>query len=450
MKKLYNYEYNFSYFENLTDVYINNHNIDNQYNNRNISSLTLSALNIREFFNTSSQYKIETSNSVINDTIKPMNNLISQQLDLGSKLKDEFRRLEKDYKESINNLEKQKNKFLNHYIQVENNTRDYELSKLNPMNQINTDKLAVKVNNILKEAKEIEKAYLIQLSQANNLRGQFIEEVKRILAIFENLDVELSNIFKSSFQKYVVYYSANLTNISFDFDKIKKSVSSINTDKDKINFIQKNKKPYEYPIKHDYNGYHIKLQENMNTESQYPPEIVIKIVDTIQSNFLMKTSEWDCECEINKLHVCKIVRNIFEKDSITNEDRITTCKLLNDNRLRLFFLKQLNNYRIKGVFNIKENNFDVIGEILKKIINSCVISSKKSSSYRKKSDDNTFDNIEEVLSNADKEYYENCKFVIILSQTFKCDGVLLQEKIENEPIFKTREFWVNMIQSKLN
>ena len=108
MKKLYNYEYNFSYFENLTDVYINNHNIDNQYNNKNISSLTLSALNIREFFNTSSQYKIETSNSVINDTIKPMNNLISQQLDLGSKLKDEFRRLEKDYKESINNLEKQK------------------------------------------------------------------------------------------------------------------------------------------------------------------------------------------------------------------------------------------------------------------------------------------------------------------------------------------------------
>lgn len=371
-----------------------------------------------------------------------MEKLIQVQQEDGVKLKKDYEKIEKEYKEQISNLEKSKQKFLNAYSNAEAAAKDYELNKISPLSN-NMEKSQIKCISTLKEAKEAEKAYLTQLTNTNNIRGQYIEENKRILCLLESLDYSFAMICKESFQKYIVYSNAYITNQNFDLDKLKQSISMINIDYDMQSFIDNNQVKLEYPPKHEYCEYQIKLKENPCYEYHYPPEVVLKIIDTVNSNFEMKVHEWDFNEEMNKLRINDMIKKVFNDDDISDDERKMITHLLHSRTYRSYFLNHLNSYRIKGLFQIKEKNFEIIGEILKKILNSQEIKDN-SNSNSSNNNNNEYEN----LMLADKDYFEECKYVIILSQTFKCKNDSLQVKIEKDPVLQKREFWENMIQSK--
>lgn len=415
LKKLYDYNYTFL----------------------NEGSLTFCSENIREYINTMSIYSQESAESIKNEVIKPLEKVISMQLEEGSKLEKEHKKIERDYKDQISSLEKAKGKFLNLSMIAENATRDYELSKITPLNN-NIEKNQKNCLSALKEVKDAEKYYLQQLTQTNNLRGFYIEENKRLLSTFEALDYCFSNICKESFQKFIVYTNAHISNQNFDIDKLKQSLNKIDVDSDLQEFIKVNKTELVLPPKHEYCEYNIKLQENPCIESNYPAEIVLKIISVIHDNFEMKASNWDYTEEVNKLKIGEMIKKVFNDSDIYDDERKLINSLLHNKKYRLFFLNSLNSYRIKGIFQIKEKNFEIMGEILKKILNCLSFEENENKDKMEYSE----------LVTADKDYFEAAKYVIILSQTFKCKNESLQSKIEGEPILQTRQFWENMIQSK--
>lgn len=426
------------YSKKLLKLYENNSIIKDE------GTISLCANNIRDYFFTLSSYTQETSELTKRDILKPIERTLSEQNEIGSKLEKEHKKLDKEYKEQINQLEKAKMKFLLACSNAEINTRDHELSKISLFPQ-NLEKIHLKCINSLKEAKEAEKMYLIQLTITNNLRGQYIEEHKRIFSHLEALDYCFADICKESFQKYIVYSNAHISNQTFDLDKLKKCLSFINIDADMQDFINKNKVELIYPPKHEYNEYEIKLKETIN-EGYYPPEISLKIINTINENFEIKKSSWNYEEESNKLKITFMIKKIFNDDEISNEERIFINNLLKETNYQYFFLNNLNTYRVKGQFNIKEKNFEILGEILKKILNSPKSNKSRKNSLNVENDNKSEDEIN--FLNADKDYFEACKYVIILSQTFKCNNISLQTKIENEVILQKTEFWENMIQCK--
>ena len=463
------------------------------------SSLTNCSENIREFFVTTAEYNTSNAESIKKEVVQPLEKLITQQTDEGVKIEKEYKKVDKEYKDYCNNLEKAKTKFLLLSSQAEVSVRDYELGLLSHY-ELNIEKLKKNRDEKLREAKESEKIYIHHLSITNSFRINFIEENKRIFSLLESLDYSFSIQVKEAFQKYIAYNNANLTNQNFDLDKLKQSISTINIDADLQNFIKFNKVDCDYPSKHDYIEYGIKLRENPPFEYNYPPEAVLKIVNTVYSNFEYKKTKWDFNEETIKLKICYLIKKIFEDSLISDEELKMINVIIQDKDYKLYFLSHLNSYRIKGIFNLKEKNFEILGEILKKILNSHVYSStskqgsrkgteqlRESRKFSENEDLNTktqrsissdlvigkYEIIEienpkiersestkiygdeeynlihaKSLQDADAEYYEACKYVIILSQTFKCGKLSLQSKIENEEVLKKKEFWENMIQRK--
>lgn len=98
--------------------------------------------------------------------------------------------------------------------------------------------------------------------------------------------------------------------------------------------------------------------------------------------------------------------------------------LLKEKKYRIAFLSFLNKYRSSGLFCISENCFNIIGDIMNRIL-------------------------DEVTQNED---YESARYCIILSQTFhfiKGDiKIFLQQKIQKHKSLKQTTFWENFIACK--
>lgn len=383
------------------------------------NSLSKCANNIRDYYNNLYNYLHEYSEMVKKEIVKPIEVLINIHNDTGIKLDKDYKKIDKEYKDSITNLEKAKTKYHSTYSQLESAAKDFETAKVCLL-QTGIDKFQNKQYNILKEAKDSEKAYLKQLSLTNNIRINYIDELKRILNSFEKLDVEYNCTCKEVFQKYSIFTNALVANQNYDIDKLKKSVNSISIHNDIQDFIYSNKTNNKYPSIHEFYQYKINLQSKPAYEYPYPTEVILNTIQTLHNNFEVKNTNWNYYEELNKVKINEIATNAIKGEDISQEDKNMLVELLEDKKYRIQFLSSLNNFRIKGYFNISTVAYEIIGLILKKII-------------------------ELVTKNND---YESAKYVIILSQTFKNNDKCLQSSIQEEPILKGKEFWENMIARK--
>ncbi len=86
-----------------------------------------------------------------------------------------------------------------------------------------TPDLKIKLENkfqiSLKEAKESEKNYINSINLANNLRENFIENMKKTLNNFQELEENLGLIIKDSLRKYMVYQIAYIRNMQYDIER---------------------------------------------------------------------------------------------------------------------------------------------------------------------------------------------------------------------------------------
>lgn len=95
-----------------------------------------------------------------------------------------------------------------------------ELSKVNSnLTPDLKNKLENRFQNSLKEAKETERAYISAINQANFHRENYIENMKKTLNEFQNLEEKCCEMIKDTLRKYVVYQVAYIRNLQYDIEK---------------------------------------------------------------------------------------------------------------------------------------------------------------------------------------------------------------------------------------
>lgn len=371
---------------------------------------------MREYLNNVSIYYCEYVEAIRRDVIKPLELQLSVDYEHGLKLEKEHKKVNSDYIDIVYQLEKAKTKFLSLSQISENSAKDYETAKI-CMNTTGVERFQIKSISSLKESKDAEKSYIHCLKQANNIRANYIDEMKRILNQMEQYEMQLSEKCKEAFQRYSVFLNAFVTNQHFDIDKLKQSAVQIDIHKDLNNFILKNQKNYIHPSPHEFFPYRFQLKQKHPHEFNLPTEVVLNTIKTLQDNLEIKYDDWNYEEELKKVKVNTIANNAIRGEDVSNEERTLILELLKQKQFRLQFLTSLNNYRIKGQFTISLPSFELIGYILKTILQIVV----------------------------EVDDFESSKYVIILSQTFKNGDVSLQQCIQNEEILQTRGFWEKML-----
>jgi len=81
------------------------------------------------------------------------------------------------------------------------------------------NKLENKFQNSLKEAKEAERTYINTINNANFQRENFIENMKKTMNDFQNLEEKCGEIIKDTLRKYLVYQVAYIRNMQYDIEK---------------------------------------------------------------------------------------------------------------------------------------------------------------------------------------------------------------------------------------
>ena len=383
------------------------------------TSLGICALDMREYYNNLSSYCNDYAESLKKEVVYPIDQLIMSQLEFGSRIEKENKRIDREYIESVSTLERTKQKYLNLSQIAESATKDYETSKICQI-QTSIDKFQNKSIASLKEAKDAESVYIHQLKITNKVRENYINECTKILNTLEDMDYKLSLLSKESFQKYSIFSNAFVTNQNYDMDKLKNSLTQINIEQDNQRYIEKNKKNYIHPPEFVFNHYKFQLKIKPVYEHNIPVEVVLNTIRTLQNTFELKYDDWSYEDELNKVKVYEISNIAIRGAEIDDNLKSDLVKLLDIKKYRLLFLSLLNNHRVKGQFNINQASYELIGQIFKKIL----------------------------ISIEENQDYESAKFVIILSQTFKYDNKSLQYSIIETDILKGKEFWESMIACK--
>ena len=130
------------------------------------------------------------------------------------------------------------------------------------MNSDQRSRLSNKAQNALKEAKEAEKAYILNLNYANNTRDLFIDATKRILTEFQSLEERYIDFTKDSLRKYTIYQISLVRNLQYDLDKkakvlsyYNKTMETIDSKADIRDFIEKNATKGLPPYKFEFIPY---------------------------------------------------------------------------------------------------------------------------------------------------------------------------------------------------
>ena len=145
---------------------------------------------------------------------------MNEQNSEGKKLNQEIKKQEKEFKDAVEKMEKMKIKFHTSAKIAEEIKFQTELGKINcslPPDLKNKLENRFQIN--LKEAKEAERNYINSINNANNIRENFIENMKKTMNDFQKLEENLGEIIKDSLRKYLVYQVSYIRNMQYDIER---------------------------------------------------------------------------------------------------------------------------------------------------------------------------------------------------------------------------------------
>ena len=349
-----------------------------------------------------------------------------------------------------------------------------KLRDLYKLNMSNTEDILVKnfnkkdKNNIMKEqiknsltsAKKIEKDYKDLINSTKLFEGTFDSLYSSSLENFKKLSSETSNQLKDSIINFIVLLKDNMKMTSIELDMHIPSLSNLDEKKEMekiiVNSYSKNNKlihvkPEKYRLKlfkkrkgeeigNDNTSFKspiVNIEDGFGETSLIEDENIINILKTMKEHFeLFEDNDLDMEIEEEK-HKCLILtKKIFNiedpklKNNIPKDEEIEKLNtLLDKHHNRVVFLQILSEPRGSGKFEITQLTFDILSKLLNTIIN-------------KVERDNDFHCVENA---------------IIISQTYyvndnknKNNKLYLQQKIQNNELFKSKKFWEEFLDFCIN
>jgi septal ring factor EnvC (AmiA/AmiB activator) len=232
-------------------------------------------------------YTIEFVNSLREEVIDPLKQFMNEQNNLGKILNTEMKKVEKEFKDVADKLDRARNKFHNLAKNAEDSKLQSELAKLNTnLNFEQKNKFEIKSQNSLKEAKDAERLYIANVNTANNIRDVYIETMKKSLNEFQNMEEKLVEMTKDSLRKYVIYQVALIRNLQYDIERKASFMEGINAQADIRSFIERNATNSLPPYKFEFIPYASEIDSRVNVESnKYPKEVLSNVKNFISNVF---------------------------------------------------------------------------------------------------------------------------------------------------------------------
>jgi hypothetical protein len=237
------------------------------------------------------QYYNDHSNEIKRDVIEPAKKFLDDQHAVAKKNYNDVKRLEKEYKEAINNVEKLKSKFLTTARNAELKKLDSELAKLSTIPQSDKDNFHSKSTTALKDAKDAEKQYITALNYANLVRAAYIEGSKTALHNFQSLEEEFIDFSKIILHKFFIFSNVHYKECMYETERGNDQIAKIDRREDVETFIELNQTYSVPPGPVEYVPYSVYLQSKPLEEFNYAPEVIYNVIVTLQSCF-EKTNEY--------------------------------------------------------------------------------------------------------------------------------------------------------------
>lgn len=243
-----------------------------------------------QFYNLYHFYS-EHSNEIKREIIEPAKKLLEEQNVASKKNYNDVKRLEKEFKDAVSNMEKYKSKFMTAARNAELKKLDSELAKLSTIPQSEKENFHSKSSTAMKDAKDAERQYNFALNYANITRSAYIEGSKLVLQNFQSLEEEFIDFTKITLHKYFIYSNRNLTDCVYDTEYCNKIIEKIDRNNDINTFIEVNQTFSVPPVPIEYVPYSVYLQSKPYEDFNYPPDVIFNVIVSLQSNFL-KTNEY--------------------------------------------------------------------------------------------------------------------------------------------------------------
>lgn len=154
----------------------------------------------------------------------------------------------------------------------------------------------------------------------------------------------------------------------------------------------------------NHNGLNIKVEEEKNEAKKYINKLIANLSQ-----------------ESNKIPNDYNFINIDETEAFTQNEKTNLLNLLSKHHNRVIFLHKLNDYRTSSLFELKEKEYNILGELFTYLID---------------------------ISKKEKDYH--CvEMAIILSKTYyKMENnkkIYIQNLIQSNEYFKTKDFWEELL-----
>ena len=352
-----------------------------------------------------------------------------------------------------------------------------KLRDLYKLNMSNTEDILVKnfnkkdKNNIMKDqikssltsAKKIEKDYKDLINSTKLFEGTFDSLYLSSIENFKRLSSEMSNQLKDAIINFIVLLKDSMKMISIELDMHIPSLSNLDEKKEMekimVNSYSKNNKlihvkPEKYRLKlfkkrkeeetgNDNNLIKppiLNIEDGFGEISLIEDENIINIIKTMKEHFeFFEDNNLDMEIEEEK-HKCLILtKKIFniedpklKNNTPTDEEIEKLNTLLDKHHNRVVFLQILSGPRGSGKFEITQLTFDILSKLLNTIIN-------------KVERDNDFHSVENAIIISQTYYVNDNK-----NNQNKNNKIYLQQKIQNNEIFKSKKFWEEFLDFCIN
>lgn len=285
LNEKHNYELDFA--KGMKKIY------DMNYAVTKMSSLQNGILAFKNDLVNQYNYTLEFVNSLREEVIDPLKQIMTEQNNSGKILNNEAKKVERDYRDNFEKMERARLKFHNYAKNAEDAKIQSELAKINlSISHDQRSRIEMKAQNTLKEAKEAERVYISSVNIANNSRDAYIEVMKRTLNEFQSMEEKLIECIKDSLRKYVIYQVALVRTMQYDVERKAGVMESINVQADIRSFIEKNSTNSLPPSKFEFIPYMTDIDSRANVENnKYPKEVLENVKNFISNVFYTEPPE---------------------------------------------------------------------------------------------------------------------------------------------------------------
>lgn len=257
------------------------------------------------------KYHLNWAESIKEDLIDPLVAFYENQTEQGKLINSEVRKAEKDFADWYSKLDLAKSNFFKSAKSAENMKLQSELFKLN-----NIDNYSSRLNDInkheancqrqLKDAKELEKNYIIMLNSVNQVREGYIDVMTKGLSKFQSLEEEYISFVKDCLRKFVVYQVALNRNLQYDIEKKASAMENIDVKSEIISFVEMYKTSNMPPSQIAFEPY--------SSEITIDDDAYSKDHSSFNSNNINSNGS------ITKLNKALIVPSLLGSDEILSKD----------------------------------------------------------------------------------------------------------------------------------